>query len=88
MVYSTPGLSNKLSVIFKGPGWLPGLPRLGREEDIPDVSLYAIIEDILDVSSCIVFTYSLFFKFIIQKLNFLNNPWCLNHKMKSFAKKL
>ncbi|XP_045209871.2 alkylglycerol monooxygenase-like isoform X2 [Mercenaria mercenaria] len=31
------GLSNKLSVIFKGPGWSPGKPRLGCVEDIPQV---------------------------------------------------
>lgn len=31
------GLGNKLSVIFKGPGWSPGKPRLGLPEDIPQV---------------------------------------------------
>lgn len=31
------GLSNKLSVFVKGPGWEPGKPRLGYIEDIPDV---------------------------------------------------
>ncbi|KAL5009815.1 hypothetical protein ScPMuIL_012120 [Solemya velum] len=31
------GLSNKLSVIWKGPGWGPGKPRLGLPEDIPQV---------------------------------------------------
>lgn len=31
------GLQNKLSVLFKGPGWAPGKPRLGSIEDIPDV---------------------------------------------------
>jgi hypothetical protein len=36
--FETPGLGNKLSVIFKGPGWAPGKPRLGLIEDIPDVS--------------------------------------------------
>ena len=77
MVYSTPGLSNKLSVIFKGPGWLPGLPRLGREEDIPDVSLYAIIEDNLDVSSCIVFIYSLFLNLLFKSLISLTIPGAL-----------
>ncbi|KTF75891.1 hypothetical protein cypCar_00048766 [Cyprinus carpio] len=29
------GISNKLSVIFKGPGWTPGKPRLGDIADIP-----------------------------------------------------
>ncbi|CAG0894150.1 unnamed protein product [Cyprideis torosa] len=33
------GISNKLSVFFKGPGWSPGKPRLGLLEDFPDVSL-------------------------------------------------
>ncbi|XP_038653410.1 alkylglycerol monooxygenase isoform X2 [Scyliorhinus canicula] len=36
--YATPGISNKLSVIFKGPGWEPGKPRLGCLEDIPTIS--------------------------------------------------
>uniref|UniRef100_G3MS14 Alkylglycerol monooxygenase n=1 Tax=Amblyomma maculatum TaxID=34609 RepID=G3MS14_AMBMU len=31
------GLSNKLSTLFKGPGWQPGKPRLGDPNDIPDV---------------------------------------------------
>lgn len=35
--FETPGLGNKLSVIFKGPGWAPGKPRLGLIEDIPDI---------------------------------------------------
>ncbi|XP_071154750.1 alkylglycerol monooxygenase-like isoform X1 [Mytilus edulis] len=34
----TSGIGNKLSVIFKGPGWSPGKPRLGLIEDIPMVS--------------------------------------------------
>lgn len=38
MVWATPGLANKFFHIVKGPGWMPGLPRLGRIEDIPDVS--------------------------------------------------
>jgi len=36
-VRETSGIGNKLSVIFKGPGWGPGKPRLGNIEDIPDV---------------------------------------------------
>ncbi|XP_076351490.1 alkylglycerol monooxygenase-like [Tachypleus tridentatus] len=31
------GFTNKLSVLFKGPGWAPGKPRLGLIQDIPDV---------------------------------------------------
>ena len=30
------GFANKLSVIFKGPGWAPGKPRLGCIEDVPE----------------------------------------------------
>ncbi|KAL1422996.1 hypothetical protein MTO96_021388 [Rhipicephalus appendiculatus] len=30
------GLGNKLSTLFKGPGWQPGKPRLGDPNDIPD----------------------------------------------------
>ncbi|CAH1251063.1 AGMO [Branchiostoma lanceolatum] len=35
--WATPGLTNKLSVLWKGPGWAPGKPRLGCIEDIPKV---------------------------------------------------
>ncbi|KFM59213.1 Alkylglycerol monooxygenase, partial [Stegodyphus mimosarum] len=35
--WDTEGLKNKLSVIFKGPGWSPGKPWHGCIEDIPDV---------------------------------------------------
>ena len=36
LVSTLPGLGNKLSAVFKGPGWMPGKPRLGDPEDIPD----------------------------------------------------
>ncbi|XP_060681420.1 alkylglycerol monooxygenase [Hemiscyllium ocellatum] len=36
--WATPGISNKMSVLFKGPGWQPGKPRLGCLEDIPTIS--------------------------------------------------
>uniref|UniRef100_UPI00398F46CB alkylglycerol monooxygenase n=1 Tax=Pristiophorus japonicus TaxID=55135 RepID=UPI00398F46CB len=36
--WATPGISNKISVILKGPGWEPGKPRLGCPEDLPTVS--------------------------------------------------
>ncbi|KAG8139047.1 hypothetical protein E2320_001824, partial [Naja naja] len=36
--WTTPGFVNKLSVIFKGPGWAPGKPRLGLIEEIPKVT--------------------------------------------------
>ncbi len=31
------GVGHKLSVLFKGPGWTPGKPRMGCIEDIPQV---------------------------------------------------
>lgn len=34
---SIEGVGNKLSTLFKGPGWQPGKPRLGDPNDIPDV---------------------------------------------------
>ncbi|XP_049641655.1 alkylglycerol monooxygenase [Suncus etruscus] len=37
-VWATHGFFNKLSVIFKGPGWSPGKPRLGLKEEIPEVT--------------------------------------------------
>ncbi|XP_018413232.1 PREDICTED: alkylglycerol monooxygenase isoform X2 [Nanorana parkeri] len=36
--WSTPGFFDKLSVIFKGPGWGPGKPRLGLPEELPEVT--------------------------------------------------
>lgn len=36
--WAAPGCFNKLSVIFKGPGWGPGKPRLGLSEEIPEVT--------------------------------------------------
>ncbi|XP_072431477.1 alkylglycerol monooxygenase [Chiloscyllium punctatum] len=36
--WGIPGISNKMSVLFKGPGWQPGKPRLGCLEDIPIIS--------------------------------------------------
>jgi alkylglycerol monooxygenase len=35
--WTIPGLGNKLSVLFKGPGWAPGKPRLGDLRDVPAV---------------------------------------------------
>ncbi|KFQ89616.1 Alkylglycerol monooxygenase, partial [Phoenicopterus ruber ruber] len=37
-IWATPGFCNKLSVIFKGPGWGPGKPRLGLPEEIPVIT--------------------------------------------------
>ncbi|XP_053119295.1 alkylglycerol monooxygenase [Hemicordylus capensis] len=37
-LWSTSGFCNKVSVIFKGPGWEPGKPRLGLLEDIPKIT--------------------------------------------------
>uniref|UniRef100_G1KW78 Alkylglycerol monooxygenase n=1 Tax=Anolis carolinensis TaxID=28377 RepID=G1KW78_ANOCA len=36
--WNIPGFCNKLSVIFKGPGWEPGKPRLGLLKDIPEIT--------------------------------------------------
>ncbi|XP_041039093.1 alkylglycerol monooxygenase isoform X1 [Carcharodon carcharias] len=36
--WATPGINNKISVIFNGPGWEPGKPRLGCLEDIPTIN--------------------------------------------------
>jgi hypothetical protein len=37
-VWNAKGISHKLSVLVKGPGWQPGKSRLGDIKDIPDVS--------------------------------------------------
>ncbi|KAG0306388.1 hypothetical protein BGZ98_002464 [Dissophora globulifera] len=39
MLWATPGLGNKFKVVFYGPGWHPGVPRLGLLSEIPDVDL-------------------------------------------------
>ncbi|KPP72036.1 hypothetical protein Z043_109006, partial [Scleropages formosus] len=36
--WSSPSTTDKLSVIFKGPGWEPGKPRLGCHSDLPEVT--------------------------------------------------
>ncbi|XP_066571640.1 alkylglycerol monooxygenase isoform X2 [Amia ocellicauda] len=36
--WNTPGMTNKLSVIYKGPGWGPGKPRLGLHEELPEIT--------------------------------------------------
>ncbi|XP_069769856.1 alkylglycerol monooxygenase isoform X2 [Narcine bancroftii] len=36
--WTTSGINNKIFVIFKGPGWEPGKPRLGCPEDLPKIS--------------------------------------------------
>ena len=33
------GVGHKLAVLFKGPGWSPGKPRLGCRDEIPQVRL-------------------------------------------------
>jgi len=35
-VKATPGLANKVRVALNGPGWVPGKPRLGDINDIPE----------------------------------------------------
>ncbi|XP_053543400.1 alkylglycerol monooxygenase isoform X2 [Ictalurus punctatus] len=35
---SANGITHKLSVIFSGPGWTPGKPRLGDPEDLPEIT--------------------------------------------------
>lgn len=40
---SAPTLSHKFSVLFKGPGWMPGTGRLGNHEDLPKIE-YPIIK--------------------------------------------
>ncbi|KAF9980174.1 hypothetical protein BGZ65_005449 [Modicella reniformis] len=39
MLWITPGIANKFKVVFYGPGWHPGVPRLGLLSEIPDVDL-------------------------------------------------
>uniref|UniRef100_A0A8D0H421 Alkylglycerol monooxygenase n=1 Tax=Sphenodon punctatus TaxID=8508 RepID=A0A8D0H421_SPHPU len=36
--WATSGFCNKFSVLFKGPGWEPGKPRLGLPEELPVVN--------------------------------------------------
>ncbi|KAF9433973.1 hypothetical protein BGZ76_008738 [Entomortierella beljakovae] len=39
MLLTTPGFTNKLKVVFYGPGWHPGTPRTGLLSEIPDIDL-------------------------------------------------
>lgn len=34
---SVEGIPNKLKAIFYGPGWFPGTPRLGDNDQLPEV---------------------------------------------------
>ncbi|XP_048882956.1 alkylglycerol monooxygenase [Brienomyrus brachyistius] len=36
--WSSPGVTDKLSVVLKGPGWEPGKPRLGCLSDLPEIT--------------------------------------------------
>ncbi len=38
------GVGHKLSVLFKGPGWTPGKPRMGCIEDIPQVRVSCVTD--------------------------------------------
>ncbi|XP_022239626.1 alkylglycerol monooxygenase-like [Limulus polyphemus] len=49
------GFRNKLSVLFKGPGWSPGKPRLGYIEDIPEVHVPQVKYDPPLPMWCIVY---------------------------------
>ena len=40
-VINTPGVLNKFKVVFYGPGWDVGKPRLGYIHEIPEVSKHA-----------------------------------------------
>ena len=40
-LYQTEGMRNKLCVLFMGPGWSPGKPRLG--DGVPEVLYYAYL---------------------------------------------
>ncbi|GFY47637.1 alkylglycerol monooxygenase [Trichonephila inaurata madagascariensis] len=55
--WSTEGLGNKLSVIFKGPGWSPGQPRLGNIEDVPDVKYPVEKYEPLLPNWCIIYAF-------------------------------
>lgn len=37
---SLSGLGNKFKAIFYGPGWVPGSPKLGYYEQLPEVTRY------------------------------------------------
>eukprot|EP00112_Aurelia_sp_Birch-Aquarium-sp1_P023453 Seg70.4 transcript_id=Seg70.4/GoldUCD/mRNA.D3Y31 product="Alkylglycerol monooxygenase" protein_id=Seg70.4/GoldUCD/D3Y31 len=37
------GFGNKMSLLLKGPGWVPGSPRLGNHEDLPEIE-YPVVK--------------------------------------------
>uniref|UniRef100_A0A671N7Q0 Alkylglycerol monooxygenase n=1 Tax=Sinocyclocheilus anshuiensis TaxID=1608454 RepID=A0A671N7Q0_9TELE len=58
------GISNKLSVIFKGPGWTPGKPRLGDIADIPQVGNHFFV---FSVSSTLSRLYGYYINILYTK---------------------
>ncbi|KAG0075496.1 hypothetical protein BGZ92_002868 [Podila epicladia] len=63
-VLITPGFTDKLKVVFYGPGWHPGVPRTGLLEEIPEVDIKnppIKYDPILPLR----FNYYVFFQFVI-----------------------
>ena len=49
-----PGIYNKVMTFFNGPGWEPGKPRLGYNEDIPIVRFQLIMKMVyVNSTACI-----------------------------------
>jgi len=54
---SVPGDANKLRAVFWGPGWVPGTPRLGDYQQLPQVSHCSYHKSNINVSSVMVFLF-------------------------------
>lgn len=63
-MYETPRWSDKLRVLFYGPGWDTGKPRLGSLEDIPDIKGDVDIYDPPNTFNCQLY-YSLHFLLVL-----------------------
>lgn len=59
------GLNNKLSVIWKGPGWQPGLPRLGSDK-FPKVKYPVRVYDPNISKALSIYTFVHFLYVVIQ----------------------
>jgi alkylglycerol monooxygenase len=61
---SATSISEKFSVLFKGPGWVPGSPRLGNPNDLPPI-VYPIKPYTKNVSSLLNIYIAVNFMFVV-----------------------
>lgn len=71
--WNAKSLNEKFSVLFKGPGWIPGTGRLGNHEDLPSIQ-YPIIKKGTEIPSVLNYYVLAHFAFVITIFfEFLND---------------